>query len=284
MRRFLILGVLGLGAAVGCNTSGSTDALSALDSAATSVAGATTTASTATERALSGLTAHAFGEWFLAGQNLTDEQKTALQDIHNRVESGEITPDEAKAEIEALLGVTLPDGFPPAFGFGHLDFGGGPFANLTADQQAALKDIHDRYEAGTITSDEAKAEIEALLGITLPADFTLDKGPFANLTDEQRAQLDDLRAQLEAGTITREEFRTQVEAIVGDLPDPPLFGGHGRGGRGPGGPFGGFGRHGFPADLTAEQQSAIDALVTQLQAGEITRDEFHKQVEAIINA
>lgn len=164
---------------------------------------------------------HGHGEEFgIVFGDLTDEQRAAIEDIRARVESGEITRAEARAEIEAL-GITLPT--PPWF------------EGLTEEQQAAVQAIFDRVDAGEITREEARKEIEAL-GITLPT-----PPGFENLTDEQRAALEDIHARVESGEITREEARAEIEALGITLPE--------RGGFGHGGPSGRRGMGGFLGGL-----------------------------------
>ena len=63
----------------------------------------------------------------------------------------------------------------------------------------------------------------------------LSRGPHEELTDEQKAQLDAIREQVEAGTLTEEQARAQMEEL-GFEPHGGR-GHHGRGGHG--GPHGG---------------------------------------------
>jgi len=83
-------------------------------------------------------------------------------------------------------------------------------------------------------------------------------GPGSQLTDEQRAQVEALQAQLDAGEITRDQFVEQVQAIIGDtFPNEPFIGfGFG------GGPF--HGRFelkvGGYLDLTQEQVDAANEI------------------------
>src|SRR5262249_44838528 len=49
-----------------------------------------------------------------------------------------------------------------------------------------------------------------------PPDANAKGQPRARLTDDERAQLKQLRADLDAGTLTPQAFATQVDALLGD--------------------------------------------------------------------
>ncbi|MDX2198855.1 MAG: hypothetical protein SF069_07775 [Phycisphaerae bacterium] len=199
----------------------------------------------------------------------------------------------AGAEAEASQDGTLLDAFGVLADGG---FGGGrgpgegfgdPFGAALSDEQIAqLRALREQLRSGEISFEEFRAQAETISGITLPSEGF--GGPFPGglegLTDEQRTQLEALHAQLTAEEITFEEFRTQVETIIGqELPEPP-FGGE------PGGFPGGFGHRGgmgFPgggAQPTEEQRAAIEALIAQLRGGEIDQAQFRERVRAIFEA
>lgn len=94
-------------------------------------------------------------------------------------------------------------------------------------------------------------------------------GVHAQLTDDQRSQIEALQAQLDAGQITRDQFIDQVHAIIGDaFPNEP-FVGFGFGG----GPFHGQFqlRVGGYLNLTQEQVDAANEIF----------DKAHDDIEAL---
>lgn len=87
------------------------------------------------------------------------------------------------------------------------------------------------------------------------------RGAFlAQLTPDQRTQLKSLRDQLEAGDITADQFRTQVQSILGDIPLPPGAGRH----MGPGGMRGEFARHGGPGRFGPDGMAPHARLAAEL--------------------
>ncbi len=261
MKRFLIAGIIGTACLLGCTDVTSEGLLgeavsSMLDGA---VQSARDNAAVSTD-----------GERLGGRPRLTEEQRAALESIRTRVEAGEITHEQARAEVEAL-GI-VPPPHPP-----HPPF----WADLSEEQRAALESIRTRVEAGEITHEQARAEVEAL-GIKPPP-----PPPFlVDLSEEQRAALESIRMRVRAGEITREAARAEAEALGIDLPPPPMHHGHGRGG-----PMGGFHPRGFgrggpggpggPAALSAEQHTALQALHARVQAGDISREEAMSQARAI---
>src|SRR6185295_8159300 len=129
-------------------------------------------------------------------------------------------------------------------------FGTGCGKNITAD--TTLSELLDQITVGDVVS--AVQQFAAGAGGAPGA----AGAPQARLSDDQRTQVEALQAQLDAGTITRDQFNEQVHAIIGDsFPDQP-FVGFGAGG----GPFGGhFGLQvGGYLDLTQEQVDAAKAI------------------------
>ncbi len=170
-------------------------------------------------------TASAAGEEGVAGphrvvqivSNLTDEQKQCLQDAGVTRPGADATPEERQAAREAFreaaetCGITLPD---PQ----------GPLANLTDEQKACL-DAADLSRPGPdATFEERKAAREALkaaaegCGITLPEHPGAGgpgqgNGPLADLTDEQKACLQDADLSRPGPGATPEERQAAREAL-----------------------------------------------------------------------
>ncbi|MEI7026384.1 SHOCT domain-containing protein [Paenibacillus sp. y28] len=139
-------------------------------------------------------------------------------------------------------------------------------------QKAQLAELKAQLDAGTITKDEYLAQLKALLP---DHDGANSSRAAAELTDEQKAerdaqkaQLAELKAQLDAGTITKDEYLAQLKAL---LPDHD-----------------GANSSRAAAELTDEQKAERDAqkaqlaeLKAQLDAGAITKDEYLAQLKAL---
>lgn len=94
-------------------------------------------------------------------------------------------------------------------------------------------------------------------------------GPALNLSDEQRAQLDALRAQVEAGEITPEEAHDSAREIIGESGMMP-----------PGGP-GEFGRQPGPGGRVFAELNLTDEQRTQAEA---IREQAHADIKALHEA
>lgn len=128
-----------------------------------------------------------------------------------------------------------------------LTVGAGCGQNITAD--TTLGELLDQITVGDVVNAFQRFAAAAGRG---------GFGPHAQLTDEQRTQIEALQAQLDAGEITQDQFVEQVQAIIGDaFPNEPFIGfGFG------GGPF--HGRFelkvGGYLDLTQEQVDAANQI------------------------
>lgn len=96
-------------------------------------------------------------------------------------------------------------------------------------------------------------------------------GPFA-LTDEERAQIEDLQAKLDAGELTPDQFADQIEAVLGDAAPNSAFGGLNFFGS----PFGQRLR-----DAVASRLSLTDE---QVQAGEQLFIDTHQKISHLVIA
>ena len=147
--------------------------------------------------------------------------------------------------------------------------GDGPFANLTEEQRAEIRALVETQKGAGATREEIRQAIGAKLqefGIDLPADWgqrqARGDGPFANLTEEQRAAIQEMR---EAGA-TRQAVREQLTAWGIELPER-----QGPRHRGGDGPF---------ASLTEEQRAEIRALVQEMKAKDAPREDIREAVRA----
>jgi ribonuclease BN (tRNA processing enzyme) len=141
--------------------------------------------------------------------NLDDETKAKAEAIIEKEKAGTITHEEAKAELQEL-GVTFPE-------HGGKGKKADIFANLDDETKTKVEVIIEKEKAGTITHEEAKAELQEL-GVTLPERG--EKGDrFANLDDETKAKAEAIVEKEKAGTITHEEAKAQLQELGVTLPE-----------------------------------------------------------------
>ncbi|MGD6830924.1 hypothetical protein ACQCT5_02085 [Sutcliffiella halmapala] len=125
---------------------------------------------------------------------LDEETKAQVDAIKAQVEAGEITEEEAKAQLEEL-------GIKPRHHRGkHME--------LDEETRAQLEEIREQVEAGELTEEEAKAKQDEL-GIKAP----LHMGGHMELDEETKAKLDAIKAQVDSGEITKEEAKAKLEEL-----------------------------------------------------------------------
>lgn len=182
--------------------------------------------------------------------------KAALDEIRAQVKAGEITHEEAHAQMEEL---GIDPGFGKARHRGH--HGEGPFSNIDEETRAAIKDIRNQYKAGDLTEDEAQAKLGELFA-DLPEDF-LTHVNFQDLDEETKVALTEIRDRFVAGDLTEAAAQEKIEALGLDFSSKFLT-------RGP--------SHG---KLTDEQKVQLDKIREQVEAGTLTEDQARIQMEEL---
>jgi len=231
--------------------------------------------------------------------DLTDEQRQQINDTVAGMKETGATRDEINVAVKELMegfGIEVPDDWRE-HKKGNKRQGrkgkGDLCADLTDEQRQQIKDtVAEMKEAGA-TRDEINAAVKELLegfGVEVPDDWgehkkgnkrqgRKDKGDlFADLTDEQRQQIEEQRQQIaemkEAGA-TRDEIKAAVEELQEllegfgiEVPDDRKKDrGKGRVGK---------------SSLTDEQRQQIDDTVAEMKEAGATRDEIKVAVEELL--
>ena len=157
--------------------------------------------------------------------------------------------------------------------------GAGPFADLTEDQQDAIREkVTELKEAGA-TREDIRAAVHALLdewNIELPEQQgprpRRGDGPFANLSDEQRNEIHQMVMDMKEAGASRAEIHeavgTMLQGFGVELPeDWDQHQGRRRGGF----------RH-LCADLTDAQRISIREMVMNMKEFGATRAKIHAAV------
>lgn len=185
-------------------------------------------------------------------EEISEETKTTLDEIHAQQEAGEITHEEAHAKMEEL-------GIDRSFGRGgHHDKG--PFGNLDEETRTTIEEIRDQFKVGDLTEAEAQAKLDDL-DLDLPEDF-LTHEDFQDLDEETKAALTEIRDQFVAGDLTEAEAQAKVEALGLDFDAKFLT-------RGP------------HQELTDEQKAQLDSIRDQVEAGTLTEEEARTQMDEL---
>jgi len=187
-----------------------------------------------------------------AVEEISEETKSALDEIRTQEEAGEITHEEAHEKMEEL-GIERP------FGKGGLH-GKGPLGSFDEETRTAINDIRDQFKAGDLTEEEAQAKLDAL-DVNLPEDF-LTHVDFDDLEEETKTALNEIREQFVAGDLTEEEAQAKVESLGLDFDAKLLT-------RGP------------HEVLTDEQKAQMEDIRNQVEAGTLTEEEARSQLEEL---
>ena len=185
-------------------------------------------------------------------EEISQDDKAALEEIRAQEDAGEITHEEAHAKMEDL-GIDRP------FGKGghHRK---GPFGNIDEETRNAIEEIRDQFKAGDLTEAEAQAKLDAL-DVQLPEDF-LTHVHFEDLDDETKAALTEIRKQFVAGDLTEAEAQAKLDALDVQLPEDFLT-------------------HVHFEDLDDETKAALTEIREQFVAGDLTEAEAQAKVEAL---
>jgi uncharacterized membrane protein len=185
-------------------------------------------------------------------EEISQDDKAALEEIRVQEEAGEITHKEAHAKMDEL-------GIEPPFGKGG-HHGKGPFGNMDEETRTAIEEIRDQFKAGDLSEEEAQAQLDAL-DIQLPDDF-LTHVRFEDLDEETKSALSEIREQFVAGNLTEEEAQKKVEALGLDFDAKMLS-------RGP------------HEQLTDEQKAQLDAIREQVEAGTLSEEQARTKMEEL---
>jgi DNA-binding transcriptional MerR regulator len=157
---------------------------------------------------------------------LTDEQKAELQQLLDSLRESGATPEEIRDTISAKLkewGIEIPEA--------NDQQRRGPewMSQLTDEQKAELQQLQDSLRESGATPEETREAMNAKLqewGIELPAPPLAREPPWmSQLTDEQKAELQQLLNSLKASRASPEETRDAIDAKLQEwgiqVPAPP---------------------------------------------------------------
>ncbi|MET1032474.1 hypothetical protein [Domibacillus tundrae] len=150
---------------------------------------------------------------------------------------------------------------------------GDMFANLDDETKAKAEAIMKQKEAGEITEEEAKTQLEAL-GVTMPergagrgGDHLAQDVENADLDEATQAKADAILAKVEAGTVTHDEAEEQLTALGIEINER----GRGKGGPGRGGDI----LQGLDDETKTEAESLIEDAETMLEDLGVDKMPFH---------
>ena len=159
-----------------------------------------------------------------ARANLTDEQRTAIRELVETEKEAGSTREEIHTAVGVMLngfGVELPEDWGQRLGRNQSSFRG-PFANLTEEQRAAIRETIKTMRESGATHEEIRAAVLAEHGVELPEKsgprhrrgrFGL-RGLGDELTDEERAEIRATVKEMRESGATREAIRAAVAEML----------------------------------------------------------------------
>ncbi len=224
--------------------------------------------------------------------NLTDEQREAVQDKIKEMRDQDATHEEihtAVAEMLKSYGIEIPENWPGPHG--RDGFGPGPggfWKDLTEEQRDAVEEKIKKMRDQDATPEEIHTAVAEMLkgyGVEVsddlpgPFGFGHPRGGFwGDLTDEQREAVREKTKEMRNQNATREEIHTAIaEMLKGygiEVPEN-WTGPHGRGGFGPG-------PGGFFEDLTKEQRETVREKIKEMKSQGATRQEIRVAIDQMI--
>ncbi|UNK18371.1 hypothetical protein MNQ98_28890 [Paenibacillus sp. N3/727] len=154
--------------------------------------------------------------------NLDDATKEKVKAILNQSQAGTLTKEQVKTQLQAL-GIDWEIDFSGAKGIkGETNKVSKP-DNLDDATLEKVKAILNQSQAGTLTKEQVKTQLQAL-GIDWEIDFSGAKDIKVetnkvskpdNLDDATKEKVQAIFDQAQDGTLTKEQVKTQLDAVLG---------------------------------------------------------------------
>ncbi|MGM1045688.1 MAG: hypothetical protein ACQEXX_06040 [Bacillota bacterium] len=152
--------------------------------------------------------------------NLDDATLEKVKAILNQSQAGTLTKEQVKTQLQAL-GIDWEIDFSGAKDIKVVTNKVSKPANLDDATLEKVKAILNQSQAGTLTKEQVKTQLQAL-GIDWEIDFSGAKdikvvtnkvSKLANLDDATLEKVKAILNQSQAGTLTKEQVKTQLQAL-----------------------------------------------------------------------
>ncbi|MDT8974816.1 hypothetical protein RQP50_01000 [Paenibacillus sp. chi10] len=158
-----------------------------------------------------------------AASNLDEATQSKVKAIFDQVKKGTLTKEQAKPQLQEL-------GLDVDFDFNAAHDGimfKGKVTSVSFDDATneKAKAILDQAQAGTLTKEQAKSQLQEL-GIDLDVDFSktthrvtvkMDESKFGNLDDAAKEKAKAILEQAQAGSLTKEQVKAQLQELGIDM-------------------------------------------------------------------
>ncbi|WP_052676036.1 hypothetical protein [Paenibacillus sp. IHBB 10380] len=152
--------------------------------------------------------------------NFDDANKEKVKAILDQSLAGTLTKEQVKTQLHAL-GIDLDIDFSAARGIKVEHGKVSKPDNFNDANKEKVKAILDQSQAGTLTKEQVKTQLQAL-GIDLDIDFSaapgikVEHGKVSkpdNFDDANKEKIKAILDQSQAGTLTKEQVKTQLQAL-----------------------------------------------------------------------
>ncbi|GAV10539.1 hypothetical protein [Paenibacillus sp. NAIST15-1] len=158
-----------------------------------------------------------------AASNLDEATQSKVKAIFDQMQKGTLTKEQAKSQLKEL-GVDVDFDFNAAHD--GIKFKG-KVTSVSFDEATneKAKAILDQAQAGTLTKEQAKSQLQEL-GIDLDVDFSktthrvtvkMDESKFGNLDDAAKEKAKAILEQAQAGSLTKEQVKAQLQELGIDM-------------------------------------------------------------------
>jgi len=159
-----------------------------------------------------------------AASNLDEAAQNKVKAIFDQVKKGTLTKEQAKPQLQEL-GVDVDFDFKAAHD--GIKFKGKVVNSVNLDDatKEKAKAILDQAQAGTLTKEQAKSQLQEL-GIDMDVDFSktthrvtvkMDAAKFDNLDDATKEKAKAILEQAQAGSLTKKQVKAQLQELGIDM-------------------------------------------------------------------
>lgn len=156
---------------------------------------------------------------FKAATNLDEASKSKVKAIFDQMKAGSLTKEQAKPQLQEL-GVDVDFDFNAAHD-GILFKGKVTSVSFDDATKEKVKTILDQAQAGALTKEQAKAQLQEL-GIDMDVDFSktahgvmvkMDAAKLDNLDEAAKEKAKAILEQMRTGALTKEQAKSQLQEL-----------------------------------------------------------------------
>ncbi|MDK8180034.1 hypothetical protein [Paenibacillus sp. UMB4589-SE434] len=211
-----------------------------------------------------------------AANNLDEAAQSKAKAIFDQLQKGTLTKEQAKLQLQEL-GVNVDFAFKAAHDGIKFNVGKVNPVNLDDATKEKSKAILEQAQAGTLTKEQVKAQLQEL-GIDMDVNFSktahgvmvkMTSSIFDNLDEAAKEKAKAILEQMRTGTLSKEQVKAQLQELGIDL-DVDFSPAHN------------MKKETKAIHFDDATQQKVKALFDQSKAGTITKEQMKKQLDEIL--